>query len=122
MAIRKRITGREGFGSRLAKLRAQHGLTLAQLGDRVGVTSTCAWNWENDNTFPKQDTLATLANALDTTVDYLAYGFANDGGKLVDIEPTRRRLADIILEARQQIANEAGIDVSQVRVTLDYGD
>lgn len=125
MPIRRSITDPKGFSRRVSGLREKSGLTLAELGRAAGVSGTCVWNWENGNTFPKVDSLRSLASALGTTGTYLVEGddprLADGAGAGMKPEPADD-LPDIIRSARESIATAAGIGVGKVRVVLDYDD
>lgn len=120
MPIRESISpGRNlTFGTRVSHLRHEKGLSQVQLGKTVGVSGTCVWNWEVDNTFPRTGALAKLATALSTTPEYLRDGPQSDGPApgLADGET----LSSIIRDCRQQIARAAGLNIAAVRVALDY--
>lgn len=56
---------------RLQSRRMELGLTLAELGKRVSLTASTLKNYETDRRKPTPETLVRLADALDTSVDYL---------------------------------------------------
>jgi transcriptional regulator with XRE-family HTH domain len=114
-------TARQAFGRRVASLRDERELTQIELGNRVGVSGTCVWNWEGGNTFPRSAALSKLAHALGTSVEYLSSGIgsatpSNANGS------AHRSLADVIMEARQAVAIAGGVPVSKVRIVIDYGE
>ena len=117
MAIGK--GARQAFSKRVLQLREERGLTQIQLGRRVGVSGTCVWNWETGNTFPRSAAMTKLADALGTSVDYLSIG---NGASKSNNDVDRRSLNVVIEEAREAVANAAGVPISKVRVVLDYGD
>lgn len=117
MAVGK--AARNAFAKRVMLLREERGLTQVQLGKRVGVSGTCVWNWETGNTFPRSAAMSKLADALGTTVDYLGVG---NGPSKPNGDGGQRSLTVVIEEARQAVADAAGVPVSKVRVVLDYGD
>ena len=55
---------RSGFGTRLAKLREEAGLSQLQLADKLGVTQQAVAHWERKPEAVRTDTLAKLADAL----------------------------------------------------------
>lgn len=119
MAVAK--TARQAFGKRVAILRDERELTQVELGKKIGVTGTCVWNWEGGNTFPRSPALSKLAQALGTSVEYLSSGIVSvitskSNGS------AHRSLADVMMEAREVVANAAGVPVSKVRVVIDYGE
>lgn len=119
MAAHKR--DRHGFARRLAGLREERNLTQVQLGKMVGVTGTCVWNWEGANTFPRPAALDRLAQVLGTSAEYLSCG-AEAAPTKADKRSGRRPLAEIIAEARETVAQAAGVPVTKVRIVLDIGD
>ena len=59
-------------GDRIHYLRTQQGFTLQELGDRVGVGASTVRKWETGSIKTlRTDKMQKLAQALDTTVDYL---------------------------------------------------
>jgi transcriptional regulator with XRE-family HTH domain len=112
---------RQAFGKRVAALRDQRELTQIQLGKKVGVTGTCVWNWESGNTFPRSGALSKLASALGTSVEYLSSG-TSAAATLKSDGAGKPSLSDIIMEAREAVANAGGLPVSKVRIVIDYGD
>jgi len=59
-------------GERIKALRESKNMTMARLGEAVGVTSQAVWNWESGaNRGPSRDVLPRLAFTLGVTVDEL---------------------------------------------------
>ena len=71
------ITGRPAqrprtpFGERLAQARERAGLTQVQLAEKLGTTQRAVAYWEREPDALKADQLATLADILGVTGDYL---------------------------------------------------
>jgi transcriptional regulator with XRE-family HTH domain len=121
MPIRKRITGgRETFGSRVRSLRTKRELTQSALAREVGVSATCIWNWEEDNTHPRPASLRDLAAALGTTAVYLQSGEGEEA-RVGEVAAGSNSLVSTIQTARETVAAAAGLEVAQVRIVLDYG-
>lgn len=59
------------FPERLKEMRLKRGLTQKELGEKVGVKQNTFTNWENGKREPNFDNLIKLADALDTSTDYL---------------------------------------------------
>ena len=55
----------------IRKLRIEKGLSLRELGDKVGVGISTISNYESGTRQPDNDKLLKIASALDTTVSYL---------------------------------------------------
>lgn len=115
-AARKRA-----FAKRVGQLREELELTQAELGRKVGVSGTCVWNWEGANTYPRPMTMRRLAEALRTTVEFLSSERVAETNAPT-VSDNQRPLAEIILEARQNVAATAGLSVERVRVVLDWGE
>ena len=60
------------MGERIRELRLKKGLTLEALAERVGSSKSYMWEIENkDVARPSAEKLHLIANALDTTTEYL---------------------------------------------------
>lgn len=116
MAVSKTL--KQAFGKRVERLRDQRELTQMELGNRVGVSGTCIWNWEGGNTFPRSAALSKLAEALGTSVEYLSSGIGAATPQRPDA-PSPRLLADVIKEAEELVARAGGFPVSKVRIVID---
>lgn len=54
--------------------RKAKGLTMKELGERIGCTEAAVSNYERGTRQPDFETLLKISEALDTTIDYLARG------------------------------------------------
>lgn len=61
-------------GAQIAHLRRSKGLTQEQLGARLNVTFQAVSKWERGESLPDTAILIDLANALETTVDFVLRG------------------------------------------------
>jgi transcriptional regulator with XRE-family HTH domain len=61
-------------GAQIARLRKDKGLTQNDLGDRLGVSFQAVSKWERGETLPDTAILLDLANALETSVDFILTG------------------------------------------------
>lgn len=61
-------------GAQIAHLRKEKGLTQNDLGDRLGVSFQAVSKWERGETLPDTAILLDLANALETSVDFILSG------------------------------------------------
>jgi transcriptional regulator with XRE-family HTH domain len=59
------------IGSRIGAARRAAGLTLEEVGAKVGVTKQSVSYWEADETSPRADLLAELAKVLGVSVGHL---------------------------------------------------
>lgn len=66
----------DGFGSRLAQLRKQRGLTQVELAERVGISQPLLSYYENESQSVPTWLLAQLAETLDVSLDELVLGKA----------------------------------------------
>jgi len=64
----------EKTGERIASLRKVKRLTQAELGQRLNVSFQAVSKWERGETLPDTSMLPELADALETTVDYILSG------------------------------------------------
>ncbi len=68
----------EGFSQRLRTLRKARDLSQTQLGQKAGLHYTHIGRFERGTSRPGGDTLRRLADALDTTSDYLLDGASDE--------------------------------------------
>ena len=101
------------LGERLRALRRRRGLTLDDVGRRLGVTRACVCQWESGKSYPLRKFIPDLARALDTSVSYLVAGDSTDDARVGD------QAADLIWRARKEIAEALSFDVSRVRIEID---
>jgi len=64
----------ESLGNRIQNQRKQLGLTQSQLADRIGISHTQMARYEIKGVQPPADVLEKLADAFDTSIDYLVRG------------------------------------------------
>jgi transcriptional regulator with XRE-family HTH domain len=62
------------FGGHLQTLRAEAGLSRAELARGVGVPASTLRNWEHDRGFPHLCALLRMAEALGVTIERIAEG------------------------------------------------
>lgn len=68
---REGIMAQMSFGSTIATLRKQRGMTQAALAEKMGVTDKAVSKWERDVSFPDVAALPRLAETLEVSVDEL---------------------------------------------------
>jgi transcriptional regulator with XRE-family HTH domain len=66
------------IGDRIKELRSKKKLTQAELGETVGLTYIQIGRYETGESVPSSDGVQKLAQALDTTTDYLMNGDHDD--------------------------------------------
>jgi transcriptional regulator with XRE-family HTH domain len=69
---------RSAFGDKLFAARQQMGLSQMQLAARLGITQSTYAGWERRTTALKPESISSLAEALNVSVDYLL-GHDNSG-------------------------------------------
>jgi len=62
------------MGSFLAELRKAHGMTQADLGEKLGVTNKTVSRWETGNYMPPVEMLEELSNMYNMTINELLSG------------------------------------------------
>lgn len=79
------------LGDRIVELRKSKAWSQTQLADKVGVSYAQIGRYETKDAQPPAQVLKKIAEALDTTVDYLLNGNTEDKAKatLVDAEMIR---------------------------------
>lgn len=105
------------FPSRLLKLRASLGLDRAALARAAGIPYPCLGRWEAGTSRPRPESLIRVAQALSTSTEYLRTGL---GPKVT--EPASKSIADVIADARKEVARAVGVLADQVRIDIDYSN
>lgn len=82
----------ETLGFRIKKLRKEKKLTQGKLGNLVGVSDVTIGFWEKDVNEPKYENLESLAQILDTTIEFLKYGRHEMSESVKDFRPITRML------------------------------
>lgn len=95
------------LGKRLATLRQERGLTLAQVAEQLGVSKPTVWAWEHDRSQPVSSRIGALADALGVAEAELMTG--RDVSKV----------ESVIADARRTIAGAYGCAPHQVRIMID---
>ena len=119
------MTGvKSSFADRVRRLRESQMLSKTALARKLGVTTTCVWNWEEGNTKPRSESLRALSQALNAPMGYLESGTDWEGspksGSVAEDSMVGLRLAEVIAEAKARIANAAGIAPEKINISLDY--
>ena len=69
--MNKTTTANEIFGIRLRELRKQHGYTIEQFAEKIGVAKSTLGYYENDNRMPDIEILCRICNVFNVTADYM---------------------------------------------------
>lgn len=102
------------LGDRILELRSLKGMSQTLLADRLEVTSTAVWNWEQNGVTPRPAMLKKLAKVLGVTESYLLTG--------KDVAPQSRTAAQVIRAAAEEIAALNGVPVSKVHIDWRIGN
>lgn len=70
-------------GDRIALLREKRGLTQEELSSKLGISRAALSHYETNRREPDYDTLRSIANFFDTSLDYL-FGRTNDPHTTLD--------------------------------------
>jgi transcriptional regulator with XRE-family HTH domain len=93
--------------------RAEKDIGINQLARLLGVSTTAVSNWQNGKSKPKPEMLVRIAEALDVEPEYLEENFA---AKSQVIQP--RLVADVLTEARRELARIMGLPESKIHLEL----
>ncbi|WP_435416881.1 helix-turn-helix domain-containing protein [Parerythrobacter aurantius] len=99
--------GQGSLGKRLATLRQERGLTLAQVAEQLGVSKPTVWAWEHDRSQPVSSRIGALAMVLGVAEAELITGR--------DIGHAEAAIA----EARRVISEAYGCNPHQIRIMID---
>lgn len=69
---------KEKVGRAIARQRKEKGLTQKQLADLLNISYQAVSRWEHGLSLPSLDMIYDIAKTLDTTVDFLLNGFAEE--------------------------------------------
>ena len=102
---------KQTFGSTIAALRKEKGMTQLELAQSMGVTDKAVSKWERNLSFPDVASLPKLAELLGVSVDELL-----EAKTSAQEEPTRnkvRALAELVLKA---VALAMGVGVAALAI------
>lgn len=97
----------ESFAARLQRLRKERGLTLSQLGDRLGVSKPTVWAWEKGKARPLDSRIAAIAEAL---------GAARE--ELADVQDDAEA-REVLARSREAIARAYGTEPAKIRIMIE---
>lgn len=95
------------FGMRLQRLRAERGLTQAQVAGALGVSKPTVWAWEHGKARPVEGRMARLAELLGVSRGDLVQGA---------LAPNHN---DLIGQSREQIAAAYGVHPDNVKIWIE---
>lgn len=135
------------FSAKLRELRLSKGLTIAELADSIGVSRPTIWSWESARSKPRSKSLTALVAALGTSAAEVLTSAESEEVDAAHTSPARvtraratarrgsapladrsvsfpspasaRNLADVINQAKEEIAHFAGTEAGKVRIIVE---
>ena len=101
---------KQSFGTMIAALRKERGMTQLELAEQMGVTDKAVSKWERDLSFPDVSSLPRLAEIFGIYVDELMQGKEQAGSQNTG---EKAALVDVILKG---IAAAMGIAVAVLTI------
>lgn len=71
-----------GIGKRIETLRTKNSLSQAELGRKVGCSSTTIGRFEAEKTFPTSDIVADMSSIFDVSCDWLILGLGSTNSSI----------------------------------------
>lgn len=106
-AARPEAAPDSAFGLRLQRLRAERGLTQAQIAGALGISKPTVWAWEHGKARPVESRMARLAELLGVSRGDLVQGV---------LAPNHNSLID---QSREQIAAAYGVHPDSVKISIE---
>ena len=103
------------IGQRIRQTREKRSMSASDLARLTEVTPTAVWNWENNGIRPRPDTLATIAQVLGVTKDYLLAGERQDSSEIrgnTTATATATAVAEMSLEDLIRAIGAKGFEVT----------
>lgn len=97
---------KQSFGSMIAALRKENGMTQLELAEKMGVTDKAVSKWERDLSFPDVGSIPRLADIFHVSVDELMQGEGNVKDGKAD-----NRISEIVQLIWKGVALAMGIAV-----------
>ena len=101
---------KQSFGTMIAALRKERGMTQLELAEQMGVTDKAVSKWERDLSFPDVSSLPRLAEIFGISLDELMQGKEQTGSQNTG---EKAALVDVILKG---IAAAMGIAVAVLTI------
>jgi transcriptional regulator with XRE-family HTH domain len=103
------------IGKRIREARLTSNLSINALAKKVGVSSTAAWNWDNEYTTPRDESIDRIARALSIDPHFLRTG---EKKKHEEVEASTNDIASILVDAKSKIAKSLGVAMDSVKLEL----
>lgn len=102
---------KQTFGSTLAALRKEKGMTQLELAQSMGVTDKAVSKWERNLSFPDVASLPRLAEQLGVSVDELL-----EAKTSAQEEPARNKVRSLIELVLKAVALAMGVGVTALSI------
>ena len=104
------------FGTTVAELRRERGMTQLELANRMGVTDKAVSKWERDLSLPDVESVSRLAEVLGVSADELLGTMSREPGAGDAASPLARKVAEIADLALKAVALAMGVAVAVLSV------
>ena len=100
------------FGTTVAELRRERGMTQLELANRMGVTDKAVSKWERDLSLPDVESVSRLAEVLGVSADELLGTMSRKPGTENAPSPLARKVVEIADLALKAVALAMGVAVT----------
>lgn len=102
------------YGERIAALREKHSLTQEGLSNKLGITRASLSHYENNRREPDYDTIVSIANLFNVSIDYLI-GRTDDPNNELDEDV--REFVDALELSNEKILEKFSLTVDGMKLT-----
>ncbi|OXM85110.1 helix-turn-helix domain-containing protein [Paenibacillus rigui] len=102
------------YGERIAALREKHSLTQEGLSTKLGITRASLSHYENNRREPDYETIVSIANLFNVSIDYLI-GRTEDPHGVLDEDV--REFVDALELSNEHILEKFALTVDGMRLT-----
>ncbi|GAA4839386.1 hypothetical protein GCM10023310_16490 [Paenibacillus vulneris] len=102
------------YGERIASLREKHSLTQEGLSNKLGITRASLSHYENNRREPDYDTIVSIANLFNVSIDYLI-GRTDDPHRVLDEDV--REFVDALELSNEKIMEKFALTIDGKKLT-----
>ncbi|WP_282937405.1 helix-turn-helix transcriptional regulator [Paenibacillus sp. RC67] len=102
------------YGERIASLREKHSLTQEGLSTKLGITRASLSHYENNRREPDYDTIVSIANLFNVSIDYLI-GRTDDPHRVLDEDV--REFVDALELSNEKIMEKFALTIDGEKLT-----
>jgi transcriptional regulator with XRE-family HTH domain len=113
------MSSEDPIGKRIHDRREAKKISQSQLAKLVGITPATIWNWETRGTHPRPETLAKVAAVLEVSEDFLS---GPEDEKPYGPPARSGSVPKVIENAKADIAQLTGFDVSHIKIQVTFED